>query len=152
MPGYNSKGDQPYRPDWTHPNSVEDSKPMFGATHLGLLANWTTMMDRTWGVTVGVTYDYYNVTGAKATTNLNGGYYMDWLSEIFEYEYHRVYRGKIMGDSDPEWNEMLSKNYLASGIVDLYASCGNSWTCTFENEVSGFYKSVGIRIGVTGKF
>jgi hypothetical protein len=117
---------------------------MFGAMHMGLGASWTTMLDKSWGLTVGVIYDYYRVSGARATTNLSGDYYMNWLEKIFAGEYGP-------DGTDDDWNDMLVNNPTAAAIEELYRECGG-WTCAFENEVQSFYKSIGIRVGVAGKF
>lgn len=155
FPGYESKGDQPYRIDWAHPTSVEDSAPMFGAMHFGLSANWTTMLGKSWGLSFGVTYDYYNVSGADATTHLNG----DWYVGVLEYIYLNDSGGKWVdmdiGGGDAGWYAMQDPdtgNPTAAGIDAIYKSCGNSWDCTTAGEVNSFYRSIGIRVGVMGKF
>jgi hypothetical protein len=152
LPGYHSKGDQPYRPDWQHPTSVEDSKKMFGAMHLGLLASWTTMMGQNFGLTIGLTYDYYSVKGADAKTYINEGFYTDILKQIYgdgtawggveSNMYNPIDSGDALVDGHP----------TAISIKDLYESCGKSWTCTMKSEVNSFYRSVGIRVGLAGKF
>ena len=159
FPGYNSKGDQPYRADWAHPTSVEDSADIFGATHLGLLANWTTMFNNNWGMTFGVTYDYYSVTGADATTNLNSSYYnaiLDLVSDAggcTDRENCTLWSGSdIYGNGLPTGTDPSAAQQTAIQIANIYSSCGDSWSCTAKNEVDSFYRSIGVRIGVTGKF
>jgi hypothetical protein len=149
FPMYSAKGDQPYREDWEHPTSVEDSAGLFKATHLGLLANWTTMMGKTWGLTFGLTYDYYSVSGADAQTNNNGDYYNGILTQLYN-----LGNCSAPGVCTPWVDEaqMYSTNQTAAAIKDLYESCGNSWSCSLKDEVNSFYKSMGIRVGLTGKF
>jgi hypothetical protein len=145
LPGYNSVGDQPYRPDWQHPKSVEDSKGMFGATHLGLLANWTTMLGGGWGFTVGLTYDYYNVKGADADTYISGDYYMKAVNATLSTNY-------TIQDAINYVKTTPNPNEFVASVVGLYESCDNSWTCTMKSEINSFYRSIGVRIGLAGKF
>jgi hypothetical protein len=140
LPGYSAEGDQPYRQDWAHPKSVEDYKGMFGALHLGLAANWTTMLNANWGVSLGLTYDYYSVSGADSVTNLNGDFYMAILQDIWD------------SGSWADEAAMYANDPTAASIADLYTSCGESWTCSLKSEISSFYRSVGIRVGIAGKF
>ncbi|MDR1027291.1 MAG: hypothetical protein LBL46_02655 [Rickettsiales bacterium] len=149
FPGYSAKGDQPYRPDWSHPTSVEDTKPIFGAIHLGLLANWTTMLNANWGLQFGFTYDYYKVSGANAKTYLNGDYYIAQLQAIFNAG---VDSGAWTDDTAGE-EQMYATSPEAQAIEAVYDACGgDSWTCTTKNEVNSFYRSVGLRLGVAGRF
>jgi hypothetical protein len=158
FPGYKSTGDQPYRIDWEHPKSVEDSKSMFGALHLGLLANWTTALTPAIGLSVGLSYDYYSVANADVKTNLSEDYYgpsyIGSTQEIYDY-----------GITNNYWtndNEMYKNaaGYVLGGVnladalnaAGLYEICGNSWSCTEKKEVNSFYRSIGIRVGLSGKF
>jgi hypothetical protein len=136
FPGYSAKGDQPYRIDWAHPNSVEDSKGMFGAIHVGLLANWTTMITNSFGLDVGLTYDYYGVSKADSQTNLSGAYYQGLKEQLCP--------GGVCPDP--------ATKSQADQIDELYASCGGSWSCKDKGEINSFYRSMGIRLGLSGKF
>lgn len=80
FPGYESTGDQPYRTDLQHPTSFKDKADMFQAFHLGLSADWMTAITDSLALSLGVTYDYYNVEKADATTYFNSLYY-DGISE-----------------------------------------------------------------------
>jgi hypothetical protein len=82
LPSYTATGDQPYRFDWEHPKSVEDSSGVGSAFHLGLGANWTTALTDNVALSVGVTYDYYTVSDADAKTYLNGEYYNDIYNQM----------------------------------------------------------------------
>ena len=119
MPGYKSKGDQPYRPDWAHPVSLEDSAEMFGAMHIGAAAAWTTKVADNWGLSLGMTYDYYSVKGATAKTYFNQRFF-----------------------------EAL---YDADDIKDFLVDCPN-WTCVVKKETNVFYRSIGARVGLVGRF
>ncbi len=80
FPGYESTGDQPYRFDLQHPTSFKDKADMFQAFHLGLSADWMTAITDSLSLSLGVTYDYYNVDKVDATTYFNSLYY-DGISE-----------------------------------------------------------------------
>ena len=147
LPGYDARGDQPYRLDWAPGNGVRDNMGLFGAVHLGLSANWITMFNPSWGLSFGLTYDYYRVRGADATTNLNEGFFMGILNDIFD---HGVQNGTWTNDNNG-WNDMLDTNHMAGGIADIYDYCGG-WSCTFNNEVNAFFRNIGFRVGVVGMF
>ncbi|NMA32568.1 MAG: hypothetical protein GX944_01400 [Alphaproteobacteria bacterium] len=114
LPAYKSIGDQPYRTDWAHPKSIEDSAGIGNAWHIGLGADFLTTITDNVKLSLGFTYDYYSVNNADAKTFLNKN---------------------IDLESDPE----------------LQAQCPN-WICTQKGEISSFYKSMGIRIGLNSQF
>ncbi len=148
LPAYNSVGDQPYRIDWEHPKSVEDTAGIGGAYHLGLIANYKTAVSKSVSFTIGLTYDYYSVSGANSETNLNGDYY----NTIYNYIYQGgVHDGIDWGTGYASEADMLANNSNAAAIHDLYNSCPN-WVCKLDNELDSFYKSMGIRIGLASKF
>ena len=140
FPAYTSVGDQAYRFDWAHPKSVEDSAGMFGAIHFGLGANWTTAITDSVALSLGVTYDYYSVSGADAKTYLNVGYYENWYNDILE-DY----------DSEDAMLDPDNGDPTAINIKDLLAQCPNG-VCTTNGEIESFYKSLGIRVGINAKF
>lgn len=149
FPGYTSTGDQPYRFDWAHPKSVEDEAGMFGAFHFGLGANWTTSITDYIALSVGLTYDYYTVSGADAKTYLNMNYYNTWYNMILDAwkEQHPdntedYMLGKIEG---------VAGDPTAINIKNLEAQCPGG-VCTTDSEIESFYKSLGIRIGINAKF
>lgn len=141
MPGYESIGDQPYRFDWQHPKSIEDSASVGSATHLGFGANWKTVVSDSVMFTIGLTYDYYSVSGAQAKTYLSGDYYdslYDALLTLWE-------------DAGYTEADMIAGDPTAQYIIALEESC-QGWTCTDDNEIDSFYKSMGIRVGLSAKF
>lgn len=140
LPAYNSKGDQPYRPDWEHPTSVEDSAGIGDAWHFGLGANWMTALNDRVNLSFGFTYDYYSVSGAQAKTMLNQDYY----DTLYWNQIDTYYSGVEQDAIDAEDTTVL-------GILALQESCPN-WVCTQENEIDSYYKSMGIRIGLSAKF
>ena len=143
FPGYTSVGDQPYRFDWAHPKSVEDEAGMFSAFHLGMAANWTTAITDSVALSLGVTYDYYTVSGANAKTYLNGSFYTDWYNEILN---------STQWDGDEE--AMLNPDTgdaTAINIKALEESCPG-WVCSTDGEIESFYKSLGVRVGINAKF
>lgn len=87
FPGYKSTGDQPYRPDLQHPKSFEDKADMFQAFHLGLSADWMTAITDSLSLSLGVTYDYYRVKKADATTYLVSSYDDGNVEYIVNEEY-----------------------------------------------------------------
>lgn len=144
FPGYTATGDQPYRFDWQHPKSVEDSAGMFSAFHLGLGANWTTAITDSVSLSVGLTYDYYTVSDADAKTYLNQSYYDDIYNELLKQWQDA---GKTESDMlDPETGDPIALN-----IKDLEASCPGG-VCSSNGEIESFYKSMGIRVGLNARF
>ena len=122
LPTYKSVGNQPYRIDWAHPTSVEDKGGLGDAWHLGLNAMWSTSISDSAMLSVGMTYDYYSVKGADATTYLNAGYYQD----------------------------LLDAGYITEDEYNEYASAG--WKVESKGEIESIYKSIGIHVGVNVKF
>lgn len=140
FPAYTSVGDQAYRFDWAHPKSVEDSAGMFGAIHFGLGANWTTAITDSVALSLGVTYDYYSVSGADAKTYLNVGYYENWYNDILENY-----------DSEDAMLDPDNGDPTAINIKDLLEQCPGG-VCTTDGEIESFYKSLGVRVGINAKF
>lgn len=143
FPGYSSVGDQPYRFDWAHPKSVEDEAGMFGAIHFGAGANWTTSITDSVALSIGLTYDYYSVSGADAKTYLNSGFYTDWYNMILNSD---KWNGDESAMLDPETGDATAIN-----IKNLESECPG-WVCSIDSEIESFYKSIGIRVGVNAKF
>ena len=143
FPGYTSVGDQPYRFDWQHPKSVEDTAGMFGAIHFGAGFNWTTAITDSVALSLGMTYDYYSVSSADATTYLNGSYYTDWYNEILNST-------RWNGDEEAMLNPDTG-DATAINIKALEESCPG-WVCKTNGEIESFYKSLGIRVGINAKF
>ena len=144
LPGYNAEGDQPYRFDWQHPKSVEDSAGMFSAFHLGLAANWTTAISNNVSLSLGVTYDYYNVGSADAKTYLNGNYYTKRYDEILA---DWLNAGKTEADMlDPTTGDAT-----ALSIKEMEKTC-SGWVCSANGEIESFYRSLGVRVGINARF
>ncbi|MCQ2581624.1 MAG: hypothetical protein MJ170_01430 [Alphaproteobacteria bacterium] len=154
FPGYKAEGDQPYRPDWQHPKSVEDEAKMFGALHLGLAANWMTAITDTISLSLGVTYDYYKTSKADATTYFDSSYYMPaynallakWINDTGLDE-ATAERYMLNGGSDGE------HTYIANPTaVYINGLRNNGWKETIAEEIKSVYRSLGVRVGVAVKF
>ena len=149
LPGYKSVGDQPYRFDWQHPKSVEDEAGMFGAFHFGLGANWTTAITDSVALSIGLTYDYYTVSGADAKTYLNMNYYDDLYNkrlEIWKVEYPTDTEDYMLG-----LVEGVKGDTTAMNIEYLREACPGG-VCKTDGEIESFYKSLGIRVGISARF
>lgn len=149
LPSYNTVGDQPYRIDWQHPKSVEDKAGIGDAFHFGLGASWTTAITNTVSLTVGMTYDYYTVSSADASTYLNSAYY-DNIYNLLLNEWAETYPDnteKYMLGEMPG----VAGDPVALNIKDIESSCPG-WVCQSDGEIESFYKSLGVRVGVQAKF
>ncbi len=144
LPGYTSTGDQPYRFDWAHPKSVEDSAGIGSAFHLGMGANWMTALTNTVSLTLGLTYDYYTVSDAESKTYLNGNYYQTAYDTILA-------AWVANGKTEAEMLNRETGDADAIYINDLKSECPG-WVCKTDNEIKSFYKSMGIRVGINAKF
>ncbi|MDR0741384.1 MAG: hypothetical protein LBF28_01270, partial [Rickettsiales bacterium] len=144
FPGYASVGDQPYRIDWAHPKSVEDTAGIGSALHLGMGANWKTALTDTIMLSVGLTYDYYSVSGANAKTYLSEKYYMDIYNALLA-----SWTGN--GKEESDMLDPADGDPTAINIKNLQSECPG-WVCSSDSEIESFYKSMGIRIGVSAKF
>lgn len=140
LPSYTSEGDQPYRPDWAHPKSIEDSAGIGDAWHVGFSANWFTALTDRVKLSLGFTYDYYNVSGAEAKTYLNKDYY----TTLYWNQINDVYAGV-------EQDAIDANDGVVMGILNLEDQCPG-WVCTQSGEINSFYKSMGIRIGLSSQF
>ena len=153
LPSYKAEGDQPYRVDWAHPKSVEDKAGIGSAFHFGAGANWSTAISDSVSLSIGVTYDYYNVSDADATTYLNPGYFESMFDALVG-----AYMTKY-GITD----SAVATDVLLNGSVDLnlqpnatavyiYDVAANGWKDTVDSEIESFYKSLGVRIGLNARF
>lgn len=138
LPVYTADGNQPYRFDWAHPKSVEDSSSFGDAMHIGLNALWKTSVSDATMLTLGFSYDYYTVSKATAKTYLNSTYYTGRY-DVFQAAYNastdEAERAYLLG----QMNE-----------IDGYRNAG--WVLTSPSEISSVYKSMGIRVGLEMKF
>ena len=144
MPGYEAIGNQPYRFDWQHPKSVEDTASVGSATHLGLGADWSTAVTNSVMLSFGFTYDYYSVSGAQANTYLNGDYYNAIYDNLLTVWQNAGY-------TEADMINPVTGDSTALYILDLQDSCPG-WVCSQDNEIESFYKSMGIRVGLSAKF
>jgi hypothetical protein len=155
MPGYKATGDQPYRFDWAHPTSVEDSAGIMSAIHFALGADWSTALTDSMSLTVGLTYDYYSVSGASAKTYLNGTYYNNLRNDALAIISAGV-GGTITIDG--ELSEPLTEQNIknATNLRDHINKLENTdcpgWVCSADGEIESFYKSMGARVGLAVRF
>lgn len=159
LPSYTAEGDQPYRYDWAHPKSVEDKGGIGSAFHFGAGVNWTTALSKSVALSIGVTYDYYNVSGADATTYLNPEYWTDMYNSLVD-----AYIDKFGFSSwEQAENVMLNGGTILNGSTELelkpnatavyiYESAENGWKDKVDSEIESFYKSLGIRVGLSARF
>ena len=146
LPIYDAKGDQPYRIDWAHPTSVEDKGDFGDAYHLGLNAMWSTAITDNVMLSLGMTYDYYKVSGATAKTYLNATEYQQALTNV-EYNINVLESMDSLTEDQQEWLAL----YKAERD-DFNALKAAGWTQESKNEIESIYKSMGIRLGVNVKF
>ena len=150
LPVYESKGDQPYRIDWAHPTSVEDKGDFGDAYHLGFNAAWMTKITNSVGFTLGLTYDYYKVSDASATTYYSQSYYQPIL-DSYQNQYDE-YTALIDGGATLTDDEAYEYALLGEEITDLTAKKNAGWKSESKNEIESIYKSMGIRAGIEVKF
>ena len=112
-------------------------------------ANWRTAITDSVALSIGVTYDYYSVSDADATTFWNSEYWLDAYA---------VLRQKYIANGVPEsevdnvmlnGNDVYKPNDLAVLVKDLEA---NNWEDKVDGEIESFYKSLGVRIGINARF
>ncbi len=142
LPSYKATGDQPYRHDWAHPKSVEDSAGIGSAFHFGAGMNWVTAITDAVSLSLGVTYDYYTVGDADAKTYINSDYY---------YGLYDAYLEKWGGDETLMLDQDRFAAALKQNIEDIEAECPG-WVCKSNGEIESFYKSLGVRVGIFAKF
>lgn len=143
LPKYTSKGDQPYRVDWEHPTSVKDEGGFGDAYHLGLNAMWSTALTDSVMFNLGMTYDYYSVKDADASTYINRSYYINAAEEI----------EAIIADSTTDPNKIPAyENQLAQidAMIDEFSA--KNWKIESKDEIKSIYSSMGIRAGISVKF
>ena len=160
LPAYTATGDQPYRPDWQHPKSLEDKGGIGDAYHFGLGANWMHSLTNSLMLTVGMTFDYYSIGKADATSYLNSDYYMSkyynpavadnqTLVEIYgsaDYQNWTAVSGRDLRTDQ----SIYISNLDTIDVVNELKSSG--WKQEMAGEIESLYKSFGIRVGISGKF
>lgn len=153
LPSYTAEGDQPYRFDWAHPKSVEDKGGIGSAFHFGAGANWTTALSKSVALSIGVTYDYYNVSDADATTYFNAEYWTNVYNDFVDAYMvalktdDRYYAEDVMLNGSKELG--LEPDPTATYIEAVRA---NGWKDTVDSEIESFYKSLGVRVGLNVRF
>jgi len=141
LPMYDSKGDQPYRIDWAHPTSVEDKADLGKAYHLGMNAMWSTALSESVMLSLGMTYDYYKVDGADATTYLNPSWYQNLLDIAI------ANRDAAAAASDTD-----AQIYYQNIVNELNGYKSNGWKIETKDEIKSIYSAMGVRLGVSVKF
>ncbi|MBO4672527.1 MAG: hypothetical protein J5608_02650 [Alphaproteobacteria bacterium] len=160
LPAYTASADQPYRPDWQHPKSLEDNGGIGDAYHFGFLANWLHSITDSVMLSVGMTFDYYSVSKADATSYLNPSYYNTYyyvpaqttnqtLVGIYGTENVDQWIGQpgrdLVNDQALYINNESTMNYIDSMRAQ-------GWKQEAKDEIDSLYKSIGIRVGIQAKF
>ena len=152
LPAYTATGDQPYRFDWQHPKSVQDKGGMGDAIHFGFGANWSTAITDSVAFSLGLTYDYYSVSGVDATTFYNSEYWQGLYNDILALWVDKF------GATDAEQYMLngvdVGGQYYAPDETALMIDGirADGWKVTTKSEIESFYKSLGIRAGIKIKF
>ena len=151
LPSYTATGDQPYRYDWQHPKSVQDKGGIGSGFHFGVGANWRTAITDSVALSIGVTYDYYSVSDADATTFWDPVYgeqeyqdALDWWMEEYDLTQELAEQYMLTGMTTSD-----GKKIRAEGIAVARA---NNWEDKVDGEIESFYKSLGVRIGINARF
>ena len=131
LPAYTSTADQPYRPDWQHPKSLEDKGSIGDAYHFGLGANWLHSLSNSVMLTLGLTFDYYHVSGADATTYLNSDYYITnfYYNEAIAANEYLI---EQWGSNQASWSDEVKEAYDSnlSIIEGIDAMAADGWKST----------------------
>ncbi len=172
LPSYTATGDQPYRYDWQHPKSVQDKGGIGSGFHFGAGANWRTAITDSVALSIGVTYDYYTVSDADATTYVNPGYGEEQYQKALGI-WTAAFQGDFINPSTgtKSWTAEQVQYYMQNGITkndgiksekynelveeapDYYAVVkANNWEDKADGEIESFYKSLGVRIGINARF
>lgn len=162
LPAYTATADQPYRPDWQHPTSLEDKGSIGDAYHFGFGANWLHSLTDSVMLTVGMTFDYYTVSKADATSYLNSSYYLTNYydpavqnnnalasSEYYGSTDYNSWTAIAGRDLDSDKNLYISNLETIDAINQMQAS---GWKQEMADEIESIYRSLGIRIGIQAKF
>lgn len=165
LPSYNATADQPYRIEWQHPKSIEDEAGLGQAIHFGAGAQWRTALTDKVSLSLGVTYDYYSVSGADANTYLDAAYWENMYDTILatyieapEYLFPTLPGLSFASAAEAE-KAMLEGfeydgYYYSADVTALYIAQArsNGWKDTVKDEIDSFFKSLGIRVGLNIKF
>lgn len=162
LPNYTATADQPYRPDWQHPKSLEDKGGFGDAYHIGLMTNWVHSLTDSLMLTAGVTFDYYHVSKADATSYLNPDYYNSVYYEPAVSTNNALASSSYYGSTDYlNWTAITGRD-LASDqavyannldtIASINALKSQGWKQEANDEIESIYKSLGLRVGILAKF
>ena len=152
IPSYTATGDQPYRFDWAHPKSVQDKADMGDAFHFGIGANWHMAITDSVAFSIGLTYDYYSVAKADATTFYNQEYWQGLYNDILAMwvnQFGATYAEEYMLNGVDVNGAYYAPDETAIMINSIRA---DGWKETTKSEIESFYKSLGIRVGIKAKF
>ena len=100
-----------------------------------------TLISDSVSLSLGVTYDYYTISGADATTYLNSAYYLGIYDELLEQ-----WGGNEDAMLDPD-----SGDPIAINVKDTESRCPG-WVCKTSGEIDSFYRSLGVRVGLSARF
>ncbi len=160
LPSYTATADQPYRPDWQHPKSLEDIASIGDAYHVGLGAQWMHALSDSIWLTVGATLDMYSVNKADASSYLSPDYYNSLyyvpaantnVALANEYGSTEYWNWTAVSGRDLQEDQAVFESNLGvmSAIEQLKA---DGWKQTVKEEIESFYKSLGIHVGIQAKF
>ena len=162
LPAYTAEADQPYRPDWQHPKSLEDNGSIGDAYHFGFLANWLHSITDSVMLSVGMTFDYYSVSGATATSYLNPSYYNDYYYYPAVDTNNALASSQYYGSTDyANWTSISGRDLASdkalyeSNLATIYYIDGlraQGWKQESKDEIESLYKSLGVRVGIQAKF
>lgn len=155
LPAYTATADQPYRPDWQHPKSLEDKGSVGDAYHFGLGANWLHSLTDSIVLTLGATFDYYHISGADATTYLNPNYYITNFYYNEAVDANKTIANNNAGTDFGNWSTADQEAYMHNYetiIQPIEALMAQGWKQETAGEIESLYKSIGIRLGVQAKF
>ena len=153
LPAYTATADQPYRPDWQHPKSLEDKGSIGDAYHFGFGANWLHSLTDSVMLTVGMIFDYYTISNADATTYLNSEYYNTYFyNPAVESNQELVDHYGTDFSSWPEKAQAIYLYNLENVIEPMETLAAAGWQQESKDEIESLYKSLGIRVGIRAKF
>ena len=106
---------------------------------------WSTALTDSTMLSLGMTYDYYKVKDATATTYLDSDYYNS-LVYLLEANLASLETTGTPQQIAALQNELTS----VTNQVDSYKASG--WTIESKSEIESVYSAMGIRIGINVKF
>jgi hypothetical protein len=116
-------------------------------------ANWAHAITDTVMLSLGMTFDYYNVGKADATSYLNPDYYTTRYYDPAVAENNSLVAH--YGNSNYQtWDSDDMNTYLDNleTIETIDALMASGWQQKSGGEIESIYKSMGIRLGLKAKF